>query len=96
MPVLLFSVAEVASALILRQRAVSLEIRELADLEKKPLNPGESVADRHHKLAKLAKKLADAFAEYDAVMTGATEAAAEVEHAEHGDAPAPPDSSQAN
>lgn len=70
MPVLLFTVDEVGTAMIARQRKLSTEIRELSDLKQKPLDPGESVATRHHKIAKLGKQLADAFADFDTFLSG--------------------------
>lgn len=72
MPVLLFTADEVANSLVNQQRKLSKEIRALADLKTRPLNPGESVADRHHKLAKLGRQLAEAFDAFDTVMRAAT------------------------
>lgn len=71
MPVLLFTAGEIATSLVDKQRQLSDEILELADLKEKPLNPGESVADRHHKIAKLGKQLAETFRTFDTIMRGA-------------------------
>jgi len=93
MPVLLFTVVEVTQNLLKRQRELSAEIREASDLTKKPLDPGESVAARHHKLAKLGKQLADIFDQFDKVMLAAsgTESAPDPEPASE-----PPTNPQAN
>lgn len=97
MPVLMFTAQEIAGSLIAQQRQLSWEIRTLADLEQKPLAPGESVAERHHKLAKLGKRLADAFDEYDRVMLAMASAAAGDEPAEPTPSgPTTPGTSQAN
>ncbi|HEY8926195.1 MAG TPA: hypothetical protein VIU64_17555 [Polyangia bacterium] len=71
MPTLLFTVNEVADALIAKARDLSKQITDLSDLKTKPLDPGESVEARYHKLAKLGKKLAAAFQGLDAVITAA-------------------------
>ncbi len=91
MPHIVFTITEVLDALITKERALSTEILELSDLGKKPLDPGESVAVRHHKLAKLGKQLAETFEQFDAIMRDVT---AGGEHA----APdaTTPDNSQAN
>lgn len=68
MPVLLFSVEELVQSLATQSRSLGNEILELSDLAKAPLNPGESVADRYHKLAKLGKRLAESFVQLDAVL----------------------------
>lgn len=91
MPTLLFSLDEIAGPLVVRQRELSKEIRELADLKVTPLNPGESVGDRYHRIAKLGKQLADAVAAFDALMCS-RQPAAEAEPSE----PPAPDTSQAN
>lgn len=70
MPVLLFTAGEVAETLAKRGRDLSKEIIELADLNAKPLNPGESVSERYRKIASLGKKLAEAFQALDAFMSG--------------------------
>ena len=92
MPMLLFTVDEVARGLIERQRKLSAEILDLSDLKVIPLNPGESVADRYHKIAKLGTRLAAAFKAFDEVVEAASRDDAEAE-AKPAD-PAPP--SQAN
>lgn len=96
MPVLLFTTDEVTSTLILRQRGLSTEIRELADLAKKPLAPGESVDSRYHKIARLGVQLADAFDAFDTIMR-----ATGTEGDDEADKPAPatpaaPNQSQTN
>lgn len=97
MPVLLFTANEVANSLVNQQRKLSKEILTLADLKTKPLNPGESVGDRHHKLAKLAKQLAEAFEAFDTIIRPATsEDEAGGDDQEPDDAPAAPDTSRAN
>lgn len=93
MPTLLFSLDELAGPLVVRQRELSKEIRELADLKVTPLNPGESVNDRYHRLAKLGKQLADAVAAFDALMCSQQPPAAE---AESNEATPAPDTSRAN
>jgi len=60
MPILMFTANEVAGTLIERQRELSDQILDLSDTDKTPLGPGESVAERHHKIAKLGKRLAEA------------------------------------
>lgn len=65
MPVLMFTVHEVASAFNARIRELADEVAELSDVGKKPLNPGESPGDRYHQLAKLGKRLSEACIEYD-------------------------------
>jgi hypothetical protein len=79
MPVLLFTADEVARTLIARQRELSAEIRELADLKRRPLDPGESVAERHHKIAKLGKQLAETFDAFDTLIRGSVEQATDSE-----------------
>lgn len=97
MPVLLFTTDEVANSLINQQRKLSKEILALADLKTKPLNPGESVADRHHRLAKLARRLAEAFDAFDTVIRAATkEDEVAGDGQEPDDEPAAPDTSRAN
>lgn len=92
MPVLLFTADEVARSLILRMRRMSREIADLADLGKRPLNPGESVQARHHELAKLGKQLADAFVDFDVIASAEADAGAGLAPA----APPTPDQSRSN
>lgn len=73
MPVLMFTTAEVAHGLISEQRRLSKEILELADLKVRPLDPGEGVAARHHKIARLAKQAAEAFQALDALLRSTDE-----------------------
>jgi hypothetical protein len=93
MPHIVFTITEVLDALIAKSRALSEAIRELSDLAKKPLDPGEGVAARHHKLAKLGKQLAETFEQFDTIMRDVTVGG---EHAATPDAPSTPDNSQAN
>ena len=94
MPVILFTTAEVAHSLAQEQRKLSLEIMEFSDLKLKPLDPGESVAARHHRLAKLGKRLAEAWAKFDAVMQNLVPE--DVAESEPSVATPTPDNSQAN
>ena len=61
MPHIIFTVEEIANSLLDALHATSTKILELSDLSKKPLDPGESVAARHHKIAKLGKLLAETY-----------------------------------
>lgn len=61
MPHLVFTMGEIAGALLDQMEQASAELLALSDLKQKPLDPGESVASRHHKIAKLGKKLAELF-----------------------------------
>ena len=96
MPVLLFTADEVASTMIARQRELSAEIRELADLKQRPLNPGESVAERHKKIAKLGKQLADVFDAFDTLLRGQVQGEGEATEAEPDETEPSPGTSQAN
>ncbi len=58
MPRLVFSLEEIANAHLDQMRALTAEVLALSDLKERPLDPGESVAARHHKIAKLGKQLA--------------------------------------
>jgi hypothetical protein len=90
----MFSVEELVQSLAAQSRSLGNEILELSDLTKVPLNPGESVADRHHKLAKLGKGLAESFVQLDAVLRRAVaDADAGVTDPE---APPTPNQSQTN
>jgi hypothetical protein len=64
MPALVFTEQEILDAAIHEARAARDQIFTLMDLSKTPLAPGETVADRHHKIAKAGKRLALA---YDAI-----------------------------
>ena len=68
MPVIMFTLGEIADSAIRAARETSDEILKLADVQVTPLNPGESVNDRYHKIAKLGKQLAMAFHALDEVM----------------------------
>lgn len=91
MPVIMFTADEVFGTAVESMRQDAKEIEELSDLDKKPLDPGESPDARRHKIAKLGKRLAKTFLAFDELMN--TEAR---NHAETTPAPAAPDSSQAN
>lgn len=69
MPHIVYTEHEVFYAAIKEAQEVSAQIHKLADLDAAPLVPGESVADRHHKIAKLGKRLAVAFTAVDTVMS---------------------------
>ena len=79
MPIIMFTEQEVFDATIKASREASDEIVRLADLTKAPLAPGESVAARHHQIAKLGKALADAFIHMDDMMSAKVRA-----HVKHG------------
>lgn len=76
MPVVMFTTDEVLGTLIDRMRDLSHQVNELAELDPakggKPLDPGESVAARHHKIAKLGRQLADAFLTFRAILEKTT------------------------
>lgn len=59
MPTIMFTVGEVLDASLRAMRDLSNQILDLSDLAKRPLDPGESVAARHHRIAKLGKRLAE-------------------------------------
>ncbi len=92
MPVIMFTADEVFGSTIESMRRDAKEIEELSDLDKKPLDPGESPDARRHKIAKLGKRLAETFLAFDELMN------AEVRnHAEAAPVPpAAPGSSRAN
>jgi hypothetical protein len=74
MPHVVFTVGELIEAAVVTGRNQSAAIRALADLDAKPLDPGESVAARHHKIAKLGKQLAETFAMLDLLSGGQDQA----------------------
>lgn len=74
MPTIIFTQQEVFYAAVKEAQDTSAKINKLTDLIAEPLVPGESVADRHHKIAKLGRRLALAFTALDEIMTT---------HAEH-------------
>lgn len=76
MPAIVFTFVEVFDVHFKLSLSLSGEILKLSDLEKKPLDPGESVAARHHKIAKLGKQLAEAVSQLDAIITAHVERAA--------------------
>lgn len=82
MPVLMFTAGEIMSAALLQAREASDQLLKLADLQQVPLNPGESVDARYHQIAKLGKRLAEAFVALDDMMKEAAKAHAEV-HGHH-------------
>lgn len=77
MPHVVFTVGELIEAAVVTGRNQSAAIRALADLDAKPLDPGESVAARHHKIAKLGKQLAETFATLDLLLSGGQDQAPE-------------------
>lgn len=91
MPVITFTFGELMQAALVEARTQATKVLELSDLERKPFNPGESVSDRYHEIAKAGKKLAEAFAGLDLLMAQAAEM--HMAAAGHGDAQqaAPPD-----
>lgn len=68
MPVIMFTQQEVVSTLLAQARETSAKILELSDLERKPLNPGESPDNRRHEIARLGKKLAELFQGVDGII----------------------------
>lgn len=94
MPVIMFTADEVFGSAIESMRRDAKEIEELSDLDKKPLDPGESPDARRHKIAKLGKRLAETFLAFDELMNAEARNRAEVGEAVP--APTAPDSSRAN
>lgn len=84
MPVLMFTTGELMSAVLLTAREASDEVLKLADLEKVPLTPGETVDARYHRIAKLGKRLAEAFVALDEMMKETAQAHAEMHAAASG------------
>lgn len=72
MPHIVFTIEEVAGSVIERMHRTSSEILELSDLNKKPLDPGESPDARRHKIAKLGKQLAEACQAFEAIVQAAS------------------------
>lgn len=69
MPVIMFTHQEIVSTLLAQARETSAKILELSDLERKPLNPGESPDNRRHEIARLGKKLAELFQGIDGIIS---------------------------
>lgn len=84
MPIIMFTMGEIADSAVKVARETSEEILRLADVAVTPLHPGESVDARYHKIAKLGKQLALAFHALDEVMKTHAEQHAQM----HGPAPA--------
>lgn len=76
MPAIIFTFHEVFDASLKLSLALSGEILALSDLDKRPLDPGEGVPARHHKIAKLGKQLAEAVTQMDALISAQVERAA--------------------
>jgi hypothetical protein len=68
MPAVVFTLEDFFDAHLRTMLDLSVQVRELSDLDKRPFDPGESVADRHHKIARLGKQLADTVAALDAIL----------------------------
>ena len=69
MPVIMFSASEVIESFAERARALSRRLLELSDLAATPLAPGESPDTRRHEIAKVGKRLAEAFLALDSAVT---------------------------
>lgn len=93
MPVIMLTADEVFGSALESMRRDAKEIEELSDLDKKPLDPGESPDARRHKIAKFGKRLAETFLALDEVLA---EARNHADVAEVAPTPAAPDSSRAN
>ena len=78
MPVVMFTADEVFGSAVESMRRDAKEIEELSDLNKKPLDPGESPDARRHKIAKLGKRLAETFLAFDELMNAEARNRAEV------------------
>ena len=89
MPVVMFTADEVFGSALESMRRDAKEIEELSDLDKKPLDPGESPDARRHKIAKLGKRLAETLLAVDELMNAEARGRAEV--AEVAPIPAAPD-----
>jgi hypothetical protein len=68
-----FTIDELFSAAVGQAREMSDRILKLADIEKTPLTPGESVDNRRHQIAKMGKLLAQAFIAIDDLMRTAAD-----------------------
>lgn len=73
-----FTVGELFNAACDQARELSTRIIKLADIEKTPLNPGESVDNRRHQIAKLGKLLAESFIAIDNLVKSTAEEHAQV------------------
>lgn len=91
MPVILFTASEVIPALATQMDELAAKIRQLSDLDACPLNPGESPDVRRHELAKLGKRLAEAWTSFAEVMRQVAEA-----NVEHGHEVATPTTTNQN
>ncbi len=69
MPIILLTANEVIDPILATARQLSDEIIKLSDLEKCPLNPGESPDARRHKIASLGRRLAVTFIMLDDAFT---------------------------
>lgn len=96
MPVLMFTTGELMAGALQQAREASEEVLRLADLSQCPLNPGESVDARYHRIAKLGKRLAEAFVALDEMMKETAKAHAEMHTHVHGAPPSKPDDDKSN
>ncbi len=92
MPAIVFTASELFEAAIRDARSQSGSILELSDLDKRPLDPGESPDARRHKIAKLGKQLALTFERIDLILSAASDA----EYGPRHDTPTPPTSDSSN
>lgn len=69
MPMIVFTPGEVFGNALDVARKLTAEILKLSDLDAAPLTPGESPDARRHVLAKLGKRLAEAFGLIDQMAT---------------------------
>lgn len=68
MPALVFTFAEVMDAALKASVDLSDQILDLSDLDKRPLDPGESPDARRHKIARLGKQLAEVVKQMDTLV----------------------------
>jgi hypothetical protein len=91
-----FTVGELFNAACENARELSERILKLADVAKTPLNPGESVDNRRHQIAKLGKLLAEQFIAIDNLVKSTAEDQAKTNDVT-ADAPTPaPDNPNSN
>jgi hypothetical protein len=89
MPTIMFTVGEVLGASLETMRDLHDQILDLSDLTKRPLDPGESVAARHHKIAKLGKRLAETTKAMDDFVTASVGRAMDAQPVEPAGDPEP-------
>lgn len=66
--IVITTTGELFAAAIAECHRLSEEIRALSDVAQRPLMPEETPETRYHQIAKLGKRLADAFSAMDAVI----------------------------